>query len=77
MLSNQRPLDPECPHCGGSTPKLDEAFGYYSCRDCSHVWGQNEDDPAWEDYMDDVELLKQVYDSDPEYWAKLIERRLD
>jgi hypothetical protein len=27
--------------------------------------------------MDDVELLKQVYGSDPEYWVKLIERRLD
>lgn len=69
--------DRECPHCGSSTPKFDEVFGYYSCRDCTHCWGQNHDDPAWEDYVDDVQLIEQVYDTDPEYWAKLIERRLD
>ncbi|MEP0913276.1 hypothetical protein NDI45_20400 [Leptolyngbya sp. GB1-A1] len=74
------PLQPrhsECPHCSGNYLKFDEAFRYYSCGECGHIWAHDPNAPAWEDYVDDEELLKQVYDSDPEYWAKLIERRLD
>lgn len=69
--------DRECPHCGSSTPKFDEVFGYYSCRDCTHCWPHRQDAPDWEDYVDDVQLLDHAYHTDPEYWAKLIERRLD
>lgn len=58
--SSLRFSDRDCPHCGSSTPKLDEVFGYYACRDCSHVWAHDRDDPDWEDYMDDVELLSQA-----------------
>ncbi|MHC5594822.1 MAG: TFIIB-type zinc ribbon-containing protein [Nostoc sp.] len=43
---------PKCINCKSSQVRYDSAFGFYKCENCSTVWGQDKDDP---DYDEEVE----------------------
>ncbi|QHG15795.1 hypothetical protein [Nostoc sp. ATCC 53789] len=40
---------PNCINCGSQETRYDSAFGFYKCESCSTVWGNDEDDPDYDE----------------------------
>jgi hypothetical protein len=70
-----RPRDTHCPACGSDAIVFDENEGFYQCQVpiCSYLWGYPEDDPDYEEVEFSSEVMELLYQTDPAYWAKLVE----
>ncbi|MBE9050663.1 hypothetical protein IQ243_09595 [Nostocales cyanobacterium LEGE 11386] len=44
----------QCPRCNSSRTQYDEYFGFWECADCGHVWGEDEDDPDYDEEILDL-----------------------
>lgn len=57
-----------CPHCRSQNIVFNRDYGFYSCNDCSSVWGYSGDDPDYEE-LDNEDpdlqdaLLEQMFGS--------------
>ena len=42
-----------CTNCGSKNVYFDQEFGFFKCESCSRVWASDEDDPDYDDLIDD------------------------
>lgn len=40
---------PNCINCGSHQIRHDSVFGFYKCESCSTVWGNDADDPDYDE----------------------------
>ncbi|WP_445630416.1 hypothetical protein [Nostoc sp. DSM 114167] len=40
---------PNCINCGSPNVRYDSEFGFYRCESCSTLWGNDEDDPDYDE----------------------------
>jgi len=72
---SDRLRDSHCISCGNEIIEFDAVYGFYYCQSCSSYWGYVEDDPDLDEGLDYAEVMEQIYQVDPCYWAKLKEGR--
>lgn len=70
-----QPRDTECPACQTDQITFDATYGFYECEFCDNKWGYPEDDPDYAEAEDYPEIMEQVYEADPRYWAPIQEER--
>jgi ribosomal protein L37AE/L43A len=74
-MSATQPRDSRCPQCSTEAIAFDGTYGFYSCSDCQHVWAYAEDDPDLDEAEGYSEVMQQICEVDPGYWAELVEGR--
>ncbi|OLP17420.1 hypothetical protein BST81_16645 [Leptolyngbya sp. 'hensonii'] len=72
-MSNQSDRDIQCVYCGSPHIQYDANYGFYRCLTCTKVWGYAGDDPDLDEAEDYDEVMEQIYQTDPAYWARLKE----
>ncbi|MEH2061333.1 MAG: hypothetical protein V7K50_03525 [Nostoc sp.] len=53
---------PKCINCDSSQVRYNSTFGFYKCESCSTVWGMDDDDPDYdEEVEEDWQKLHEAY----------------
>lgn len=46
-------LEPVVCDCGSKNVVFEQGHGYYHCLECDQVWARDEDDPDYDEYLED------------------------
>ncbi|MCC5669871.1 hypothetical protein LC653_40225 [Nostoc sp. CHAB 5784] len=60
---------PNCINCGSHQVRYDSVFGFYKCENCSTVWGNDEDDPDYDEvekFEEEWQKLHEAYGDNPD-----------
>lgn len=56
-----------CPNCKSLKTEFDEAYGFYKCLDCLHLWALDKDDPDYDDIPEDRPRSMKFSADEPDY----------
>jgi ribosomal protein L37AE/L43A len=54
---------PNCINCESSQVRYDSTFGFYKCENCSTVWGQDKDDPDYEELEESEQEWQKLHEA--------------